>query len=226
MSIGDLIPANLGVARAMKFAGEAVDETGEDLASLRCFDIDLSTRKGFLPQFLRRRLPQRLFSSPPRHSLLSLLDMYHDVVAYGVATGVERIAIPYTHIFLGSGPDGLCDPRRHDHRDIVVKKRIFAEYGAFIDDRDNLRVCCRGLPDLPKSAMVAWFGRGVFLPLAKEKPVGVVTVRRGEDAETPQLPSSNLWEFIAVNPASLSERKDRRRSPSAISSRSIPPATS
>lgn len=189
MAIGDLISSPPNIGDSLKFLGEVAE--GDDLASAACFDVILPSRRSLLPRRLNSLLQSRFAASRGRKvktSLLTLLNAYHDSVVFGSAAGVERIATPFTSIFLSSGPGGVFDPRRDDKCHTRIEKRIRAEYGDYIDDLPGLRVRCRAVPDLSPSSIAACFGRGVFLPLPGETPMGALAVRRGELMETPRLP--------------------------------------
>ncbi|TMI99524.1 MAG: hypothetical protein E6G97_21630 [Alphaproteobacteria bacterium] len=164
----------LATPQLMRFRGllPAGHAAISDYASARVFQAPRSRRR------IRRlaALIPGLASWVARRettSLISLVDTLHDTFVYGTRDGIESVAVPFSHLVLLSG--GFYGDRgRAAGRQIHDEMEKY--FGRYVDDLIGIRTLCQEAENVGENEILAFFGRGVFVPRPGEQPIGHVTL--------------------------------------------------
>ncbi|MGF3024729.1 hypothetical protein ACQVP2_18135 [Methylobacterium aquaticum] len=177
MAVGDLVRQ-----RDLAWDREIIRIPGSiegDLVKDKLFQAPaLPRRPGRVSRFWHR-LARRGGGEPETEalSLLQLLDQRHDIVTYGTpSAGRETVAVPFTHVVLltattGRFSGGLSADHRHE-----IEAAILDRFDQNIDPMTSVRIGSASSPTVEPGTVLAYFGRGIFVPKDGERPVGRVRV--------------------------------------------------
>jgi hypothetical protein len=185
MAIGDLVKVSTSarvswLRRFDSTLGAGI--TLEDIASERVFRLKAAPSAGawrFWPRRLRWLGGGKALQP---YSLKNLADVFHDIRIYGTGFGVEAVAVPFPHIAIlaGSADRNLIAAIESDLCNKL--KRYWDEYiDPIVDVR--LRVFCD--PHRDSTTVSAFMGRGIFLPVPGEAPIGRVELIKTDERGLP-----------------------------------------
>jgi hypothetical protein len=193
MTIGDsVIPTavreNSLVSVSIRTNVRKVFQDSGALFSRNVFDIERSLIGG--SPWSGARLLGRRSSESKKISLRSFLDLCHDVQINGTPEGLEAIAIPFAHIALLSTAADEADLTLVEEE---LRQTLAKEWPEYVDPLLGYRVRYFDTDDFGDDRLVAYCGRGVFLPDRLERPTGAIelTSLRSSSPLTivPQLPN-------------------------------------